>query len=134
MKDSIKTIDCIGDGQQSQAPSDAIIIPAAETLREILKDELRCASFCKNRQSDDRNDEEQKVKNSANKFQGGKKFTEPEIKDERHKDQRPHKQCRMPAFGYIIIVIENGETNDNIRDDGRASSTASYPGENCQPS
>ena len=58
MEDSIKAVDCVGGGQQSKAPGDAGVLPTAEPLREILKDELRRAALCEHRQSDDRDDEE----------------------------------------------------------------------------
>lgn len=76
MEDSIKAIDCVGDSQQSKAPCDGRIVPTAKPLREILKDELRRAAICKHRQGDDRDDEEQKVTNSANKLKGIEEFPE----------------------------------------------------------
>lgn len=90
MEDSVKAVDCIGHGQQSKAPGDAVIIPTAEPLCEILKDELRRAALSKHRQGDDGYEEEHKVTNSANELHGIEEFPEPQIEDECHKDQRPH--------------------------------------------
>ena len=90
MEDSVKAINCVSGGQQSKAPGDAGVLPTAEPLREILKDELRRTALRKHQQSDNRDEEEQKVTNSANKLEGIEELPEPQVEDEGHKDQRPH--------------------------------------------
>lgn len=86
MEDSIKAVDCEGGGQQSDTPGNPSVLPTADSLCEILKDELRCATFCKYRQGDNSDDEEQKVTESTNKLKGVEEFPEPQVQDEGQKD------------------------------------------------
>ncbi len=113
MEDSIKAVDCVGNRQQSKAPGDARVLPTAEPLREVLEDELRRAALCQYRQGDDCGNEEYKVQGSAYKLKAKYEFTEPQVTDERHEDQQPHNQCRMPKFVYIVVVIKYGKASDD---------------------
>jgi hypothetical protein len=74
------------------------------------------------------------VKDASEYLERVENLAEAEVKSKGYNHGRNHDQAGVPAFRYIIFIVEDGEGGEYICEDRRRSATGEAPGGRGNPS
>lgn len=126
------TNETVNDGQQTNAPGDAIARPLAP-VDELGENKRRRATRRQYHQSNKNHHVEHNMTDPADQLNHRQKTDAPDIGDEESQKHCPHQKGAVPALGDVCIIVEDNDALDLGRGEEDNACGSGLLGEDCNP-